>query len=233
MNKILIISVVILILAIGFFYFNNRSENDENQRLTEEPYIVGDIHSVFDNRILIAEDSKGENYTGNIEDLEGNAVWITIDEKTKIMDDDNNVFETDNLQVGLKAKVWLRGVILESYPAQGTGDKIVVLTKEIEEIEEEIEEIEEKEETAKECFIGGCSGELCTDDPETMSTCEILPGMECLKEGTSCELVNNECTWILSQSAAECFLNVKLQEGEEVLESRIGYLFEKAERKNE
>ena len=86
-----------------------------------------------------------------------------------------------------------------------------------------------EEEPIKECFIVGCSGELCTDDPEAISTCELLPGMECLGEEMSCQLVEGECSWVLSREAAECFLIVKEQWGDEVLESRIGHLFDKAE----
>ncbi len=79
------------------------------------------------------------------------------------------------------------------------------------------------------CFVGGCSGELCTDNPEAISTCELLPGMECLKEGMTCESVKGECTWVLSEKAAQCFLTVKNQYGEGVMQSRIGNLFLKAE----
>ena len=92
-----------------------------------------------------------------------------------------------------------------------------------------IEEEQSEEESVKECFIAGCSGELCTEDPEAVSTCEVLPGIECFGEEMSCQLVEGECTWVLSEGAAECFLAVKEEQGEQVTESRIGYLFEKAE----
>ncbi len=87
----------------------------------------------------------------------------------------------------------------------------------------------EEEVIAKECYIGGCSGELCTDDPEAISTCELLSGMECLGEGMVCEFVQGECAWTLSQEAAQCFMNVEQEYGGLVRESRIGYLFDKAE----
>ncbi len=80
-----------------------------------------------------------------------------------------------------------------------------------------------------ECFIGGCSGELCTSDPEAMSTCEELPGAICLqKEGVSCELVAGKCQWVLSAQSAECFLDIEQQYGKEATETRIKHLFEKA-----
>ncbi len=60
------------------------------------------------------------------------------------------------------------------------------------------------------------------------STCEYLLGATCLKQA-SCELVDGECGWVLSLAAAECFMAVEQEYGEGVRESRIGYLFEKAE----
>lgn len=95
-------------------------------------------------------------------------------------------------------------------------------------IEEPVLE-DSKKDLTKECFAGGCSGELCTDDAETISTCEILPGMECLKKEMSCKLLKDECTWVLSEKAANCFLDIKEELGEKVFESRIGYLFRMAE----
>ena len=86
-----------------------------------------------------------------------------------------------------------------------------------------------EEEPAEECFIGGCSGELCTDNPEVISTCELLPGMECFGEEMNCQLVEGECSWVLSQEAARCLLDVRARLGKQVTESRIGYLFNQAE----
>ncbi len=77
------------------------------------------------------------------------------------------------------------------------------------------------------CVVSGCSGELC--EPEPMeSTCEHLPGAECLNYA-DCRLVEEECGWILSEEAARCFTEVEAEWGPEVRDSRIGYLFEKAE----
>jgi len=82
-----------------------------------------------------------------------------------------------------------------------------------------------------ECFVGGCSGELCSTDPEAVSTCELLAGMECIDTGTmSCGSVEGECRWILTEESARCFSAVEQQHGSEVRASRIGHLFEKAEK---
>jgi len=192
----------------------------------QEPYIKGKIVSISEREVLVAEGLEGEEYDGDIEKLRGNAIWFTIDEETKIKGIEEEDFSLTDLKVGQRVEVWNIGLIMESYPAQGTALKIKLVEKEIE--EKEYEE-EKKEETVKECFIGGCSGELCTDDPEAMSTCEILPGMECLAEEMSCQLMEGECRWVLSEEAAVCFLAVKERHGEQVMQSRIGNLFRKAE----
>lgn len=83
--------------------------------------------------------------------------------------------------------------------------------------------------TAQNCYVGGCSGELCTNDLEAVSTCEFIVGMECLDMEMSCELIDNECTWVLSKEAAECFIRIKEDQGDQVFETRIGHFFEKAE----
>jgi len=94
--------------------------------------------------------------------------------------------------------------------------------------------LEQDEETYKncfvvqDCFIGGCSGELCTNNSEAISTCEFLAGMECLDMEMSCELIENECTWVLSKEAAECFMKIKEEQRDQVTETRIGHFFEKA-----
>ena len=99
----------------------------------------------------------------------------------------------------------------------------------IEKIEKIIRSVEVKEDllTSKECVVSGCSGELCGE--ETMeSTCEALPGAECLNYA-SCEFVTDECGWVLSQEAAECFMRVEDEQGPGVRDTRIGSLFERAE----
>lgn len=81
------------------------------------------------------------------------------------------------------------------------------------------------------CFVGGCSKELCTEELDVISTCEFLPGANCLQEqNTLCARVNGECQWILSEASALCFMRIKEEQGLEVTETRIKNLFEQAEK---
>jgi hypothetical protein len=212
MNKaIVVILAAVVLLAAGFFLFFYEADMGV-------PNFTGKIYDIDNGRILVAEGVKNYEYTGNIEDLEGEAVWITVDGKTEIIGlDGKEKLNFEVLRIGDSVEIWTVGPFLETYPAQGTASRIGLT-----------DDFEEKEIQAQ-CFSAGCSGELCTDDPMAASTCELLPGMECLGEGMSCQLIDEECTWVLSESSAQCFLDVLEEAGEEVMNTRIGYLFEKAE----
>ncbi len=239
MNKVLIFSFLALLVGAGVFYLYSDTE-DYFSEAPEDSYITGYIINITKEAqsFLVAEGLKAEEYTGDIEELEGNAIYLALTEETEIIKEDIEV-SLDDLAVGDKVEVWTTGIILESYPARGTALKVVVLEEE-EKDEEEISEKEEKDnnkdtqetekkDAVKECYVGGCSGELCTDNPEAISTCELIAGMECLREEMTCKLVEEKCTWVLSKEAAECFMGVEEEYGEKVRETRIGYFFEKAE----
>ena len=86
-----------------------------------------------------------------------------------------------------------------------------------------------EERASKECKTTGCSGEICSSET-VETTCEALPGAQCLDKA-SCELVEENCKWILSEEAATCLTEVEQERGPEVRDTRIGFLFEKAEQK--
>lgn len=99
----------------------------------------------------------------------------------------------------------------------------------IKKVERIVSSIEVKDglQVADECVVSGCSGELC--ELESMeSTCEHLPGAECL-EYAGCQFIDDECGWVLTEESAECFIEIEEEFGPEVRDSRIGYLFEEAE----
>ena len=213
MKNILIVIGIAILLVGTYFFIDSRTEE-----LPEEiSYITGNVYDLNDNRLLVAEGFEGD-YDGDIDNFIGNAGWFTINEETKIIDLEENQLNFNQINIGNLVEVWVSGPIMESYPVQGTASKIVV-----------IEENEESEEIVYSCYVGGCGGELCTNDPNAISTCELLPGMECLEKEMTCEFIEGECRWVLSQEAAECFLLVKEEQGEEVSQTRIGNLFRKAE----
>ena len=207
MNKNLIIITLIVVLLCGIFILSSQESKQVDNEIDEQEnqyHIKGTIYNIDNGRILVGEELASEGYTGNFEDIEGQAVWFSIGDETEIKYN-NETQSFDNLEIGMQVEVFT------SNPEQGSADSVII-----------------ENHPEKKCYIGGCSGEICSDQTDIVSTCEILPGMECLKKGTSCKQINNECTWVLSQNAAQCFIQVENKYGEEVRNSRIGYLFDKA-----
>lgn len=207
MNKNLIITTLIIVLLCSIFILSSQESKQADNEINEQKnqyHIKGTIYNIDNGRILVGEELASEGYTGNFEDIEGQAVWFSIGDETEIKYN-NETQSFDNLEIGMQVEVFT------SNPEQGSADSVII-----------------ENHPEKKCYIGGCSGEICSDQTDIVSTCEILPGMECLKKGTSCKPINNECTWVLSQNAAQCFIQVENKYGEEVRNSRIGYLFDKA-----
>jgi eight-cysteine-cluster-containing protein len=207
MNKNLIITTLIIVLLCGIFILSSQESKQVDNEIDEQEnqyHIKGTIYNIDNGRILVGEELASEGYTGNFEDIEGQAVWFSIGDETEIKYN-NETQSFDNLEIGMQVEVFT------SNQEQGSANSVII-----------------ENHPEKKCYIGGCSGEICSDQTDIVSTCEILPGMECLKKGTSCKPINNECTWVLSQNAAQCFIQVENKYGEEVRNSRIGYLFDKA-----
>lgn len=54
------------------------------------------------------------------------------------------------------------------------------------------------------CYVGGCSGQLCTDDPEAISTCEWLEEYACYREATCERQIDGQCGWTQTDTLVEC-----------------------------
>jgi hypothetical protein len=54
------------------------------------------------------------------------------------------------------------------------------------------------------CYVGGCSGQLCGDTQNLVSTCEWRESYACY-QGAACERqANGQCGWTLAASLASC-----------------------------
>jgi len=125
MQKILLLISVILFLGSMLIYFYG--DVDSNiETAPEGSYIIGRIYSVSENRILVAEEVEGE-YDGSVENLRGKAVWLTLERETEFIDEDGGRVSIENLKLKEKVEVWVKGQILETYPAQASADKIFVV----------------------------------------------------------------------------------------------------------
>jgi len=58
----------------------------------------------------------------------------------------------------------------------------------------------------KECFVGGCSSQLCTSDPDIVSDCMYREEYACYQEAT-CEVqTTGECGWTMTEELNECLV---------------------------
>jgi hypothetical protein len=57
------------------------------------------------------------------------------------------------------------------------------------------------------CLVGGCSGQVCTDDPNLGTTCEWLEEYACYKAATCARQQNGECGWTQTQKLKDCIAN--------------------------
>ena len=79
MKKILIIAIIILLFGAGIFYIVSILSNSKEGITKDDPYIVGKIYSISEERILVAEGIQTENYTEDISEFSGRAICIKGD----------------------------------------------------------------------------------------------------------------------------------------------------------
>jgi hypothetical protein len=57
------------------------------------------------------------------------------------------------------------------------------------------------------CYVGGCSSELCTDDPDALSPCIFKPENECFRSATCERQPDLRCGWTPTDELRECLAN--------------------------
>ncbi len=62
------------------------------------------------------------------------------------------------------------------------------------------------------CFVGGCSGQLCTSIPDLVSTCEWAPAYACYQDYGICGAfgVGGACGWKQTSKLLDCLGDVKV-----------------------
>lgn len=87
--------------------------------------------------------------------------------------------------------------VMESYPRQcrvPSGELFV----------ESVTNPEPKPVVKDGCFVGGCSGQICSENEGAMSTCEYRPEYACYKNATCERQVNGKCGWTQTSSLSAC-----------------------------
>jgi eight-cysteine-cluster-containing protein len=206
-NFIFISLIIIILVILGIWYINNK-DIFSPQKLT----FISEVNYICDDDKII----KASFYEGEYIPVGSEEMPIPSGSVEIVLSDGRNF----NLPQTISASGIRYANDDESLIFWSKGENAFIL--------ENDEETYKNCFAEKNCYVGGCSGELCTNNPEAISTCEFLAGMECLDTEMSCELIENECTWVLSKAAAECFMRIKEEQGNQVMETRIGHFFEKA-----
>jgi len=61
--------------------------------------------------------------------------------------------------------------------------------------------------TAGKCYVGGCSGQLCTDNPAAISTCEYSPTYACYKTAICERQSSGQCGFTTTPALSMCLKN--------------------------
>ncbi len=58
------------------------------------------------------------------------------------------------------------------------------------------------------CYVGGCSAQICSDQKDTMSSCEFKPEYACYQRTSTCERqTSGACGWTQTQALKACLVN--------------------------
>ncbi|MCC7537559.1 MAG: hypothetical protein IT379_15155 [Deltaproteobacteria bacterium] len=60
----------------------------------------------------------------------------------------------------------------------------------------------------EQCHRAGCSGQLCTDDPDVASTCEWREWYACFREGECARQGSGQCGWTPSDDLCACVVGL-------------------------
>lgn len=61
--------------------------------------------------------------------------------------------------------------------------------------------------TVGECFIGGCSSQVCSDKPDVVSSCEYRSEYACYQKATCERQVSGKCGWTETADLTSCLLS--------------------------
>ena len=59
------------------------------------------------------------------------------------------------------------------------------------------------------CFVGGCSGQVCSDQEGMASTCEYKEEYACYKTATCERQTGGACGWTETPTLNQCIMNAK------------------------
>jgi len=99
--------------------------------------------------------------------------------------------------------------VMESYPEKcRAGEKIFVRDRDAG------EQIGDSERVVRDgCFVGGCSSEVCSDDPDVVTPCIYRPEYVCYKRATCERQANGACGWTETPELLQCIATAQRSSG--------------------
>jgi hypothetical protein len=90
--------------------------------------------------------------------------------------------------------------VMESHPEQcRAGDRVFVRDQDAG------ERIGDPERIVRDgCFVGGCSSEVCSDDPDVVTICIYRPEYVCYKRATCERQASGACGWTETPELLQC-----------------------------
>ena len=59
------------------------------------------------------------------------------------------------------------------------------------------------------CYIGGCSSQICSEDPDVISTCEWFEEYACYRNATCERQADGQCGWTETESLQQCIADAR------------------------
>ena len=123
LKKQLLLLIGLLTIFVGCVFDNS------DKPLEREPFIEGQITQINEGHssILVEEDPEVKEPS----EPGGGKVWLTITDKTEVfVQKEDGSFEEINpkgLEVVNQVKGWVTGIVIDTYPGQGTAEQIVLI----------------------------------------------------------------------------------------------------------
>lgn len=198
MTKTLTIgALVVAVLALLFFGFNSYIYNQKQQQTPIEPYRATLSGTLV---CLPHKDTTGPQTLECASGLQTDAgEYYALD---------FNLMSETPPNIGSGERFSASGVItpVENLSSEQKYDIVGVFSV-TDGVNVEISNEEPPMQSSRECFVGGCSSQLCTDEPNMASTCEYRSEYACYQSATCERQSDGECGWTETPTLRACLLH--------------------------
>lgn len=104
-------------------------------------------------------------------------------------------------------KITLVGVRPSPLPGKSISDKDYIFTLEVIKVSDQTNVSSGGTVGTAGCFVGGCSGQICSDQKDVVSTCEFRESYACYKTAKCERQQNGQCGWTQTPELKACLAN--------------------------